>query len=282
MLIKVGLCSIISPTQASKALLFARATATVDAIVPFEVPLTSVRFKYKWFVHPKLHQEISFWHPLPCHVLFQDCWGDYIVVYLDVFQHSTSKGLGHNMLFLCPLLVPFPCSFEGSRCFMHKTLAYLFLRICWMISSQHLPQFDREDLDSRLCMMFCHALVPLLCPFVRCRKNFTDEKPCPKLKAWLRVSPLRKKIHCHATNLVGFRTFSGEDYRFVHSSGFVERYLQKYYFHSCSFWLFLLNISSFEKYCKCWTSHFVVHICSFHLFLFVVLVLKAGVNRSCW
>ena len=130
MLIKVGLCSIISPTQASKALLFARATATVDAIVPFEVPLTSVRFKYKWFVHPKLHQEISFWHPLPCHVLFQDCWGDYIVVYLGVFQHSTSKGLGHNMLFLCPLLVPFPCSFEGSRCFMHKTLAYLFLRIC--------------------------------------------------------------------------------------------------------------------------------------------------------
>ena len=31
---KVGLCSIISPTQLSKALLFARATATVDAIVP--------------------------------------------------------------------------------------------------------------------------------------------------------------------------------------------------------------------------------------------------------
>ena len=62
MLIKVGLCSIISPTQASKALLFARATATVDAIVPFEVPLTSVRLKYKWFVQPKLHQEISFWH----------------------------------------------------------------------------------------------------------------------------------------------------------------------------------------------------------------------------
>ena len=53
-LIKVGLCSIISPTQASKALLFARATATVYAIVPFEVPLTSVRLKYKWFVQPKL------------------------------------------------------------------------------------------------------------------------------------------------------------------------------------------------------------------------------------
>ena len=34
MLIKVGLCSIISPIQASKAFLFARATATVDAIVP--------------------------------------------------------------------------------------------------------------------------------------------------------------------------------------------------------------------------------------------------------
>ena len=34
MLIKVGLRSIISPTQASKALLFASAAATVDAFVP--------------------------------------------------------------------------------------------------------------------------------------------------------------------------------------------------------------------------------------------------------
>ena len=41
-------------------------------------------------------------------------------------------------LFLCHVL------FEGSKCFLHKTLAYLFLRICWMISSQHSPQFDRE------------------------------------------------------------------------------------------------------------------------------------------
>ena len=40
---KVGLCSINSPTQASKALLFARTTATVYAFVPFEVPATSVR-----------------------------------------------------------------------------------------------------------------------------------------------------------------------------------------------------------------------------------------------
>ena len=110
MVVKVGMRSIISPTQASKALLFTRATATVDAIVPFGVPLTNVRLKYKWLVQPKLHQEISFRHPLPCHVLFQDCWGDFMVVYLDVFQYSTSKGLRRNMLFLCPLLVPLPCS----------------------------------------------------------------------------------------------------------------------------------------------------------------------------
>ena len=121
---RVVLCSIISPTQASKALLFARATATVDAIVPFEVPLTSVRLKYKCFFQP------SFWHPLPCHVLFQHGWGDWMVVYLDVFQYSTSKGLRRNISFLCPLLVPLPCSFEGSICFVHKTLAYLFLWIC--------------------------------------------------------------------------------------------------------------------------------------------------------
>ena len=31
-----------------------------------------------------------------------------MVVYLDVFQYSTSKGPRHNMLFLCPLLVPLP------------------------------------------------------------------------------------------------------------------------------------------------------------------------------
>ena len=59
---KVGLCSINSPTQASKALLFARTTATVYAFVPFEVLLTSVRLRFKVFVQPKLHQEISFSH----------------------------------------------------------------------------------------------------------------------------------------------------------------------------------------------------------------------------
>ena len=70
----------------------------------------------------------------------------WFIVYLDAFQYSTSKGLRRNMLFLCPLLVPLPCSFEGSKCFVHKTLAvaYLLLRICGRISSQHSPQFDRE------------------------------------------------------------------------------------------------------------------------------------------
>ena len=91
---------------------------------------TRVRFRYKWLVQRKLHQEVSFWHPLPCHVLFQDYWGDYIVVHLDVFQYSTSKGLRRNILFLCRLPVPLPCFFERSKCFMRKTLAYLFIRIC--------------------------------------------------------------------------------------------------------------------------------------------------------
>ena len=134
-------------------------------IVPFEVPLTSVRLKYKWFVQPKLHQEISFWHPLPCHVLFQDCWGDYIVVYLDVFQYSTSKGLRRKMLFLCPLLVPLPCSFEGSKCFIHKTLAYLFLRVCWAIFTKYYFHSWR-GFRRKTLYVFCHALVPLLCPLV--------------------------------------------------------------------------------------------------------------------
>ena len=147
MLIQVGLCSIISPTQASKALLFARVAATVDANVPIEVPLTSVRLKYKWFVQPKLHQEISFWHPLPCHVLFQHGWGDCIFVYLDVFQYSTSKKdldatccLSALCLFLSHVLL-------REVDVLCIKLAYLFLRICWMKSSRHLPQFDGEVLD---------------------------------------------------------------------------------------------------------------------------------------
>ena len=74
---------------------------------------------------------------LPCYILFQDCWGDYIVVYLDIFHHSTSKGLRRKMLFLPPLLVPLPCSFEGNKCFIHKTLAYLFLRVCWAIFTNY-------------------------------------------------------------------------------------------------------------------------------------------------
>ena len=141
--------------------------------------------------------------------------------YLDVFQYSTSKGLRRNILFLCPLLVPLPCSFEGSKCFIHKTLAYLFLRICWMISSQHLPQFDREDLVSRLCMMFCHALVPLLCPFVRCRKNFYYRKAMPQTKSVIKGKSTvqENKMSCYELGMV--QDFWGQDCRVVHSSGFV-------------------------------------------------------------
>ena len=42
----------------------------------------------------------------------------------------------------------------------------------------------------------------------------------------------------------------------------------------CSFWLFLLNISPFEWYSKCWTSSLVIRICSFHVLLCMVGVLK--------
>ena len=53
-------------------------------------------------------------------------------LFIWMLSYSTSKGLRRNILFLCPLLVPLPCSFEGSKCFMHKkqAVAYLFLRIC--------------------------------------------------------------------------------------------------------------------------------------------------------
>ena len=152
-------------------------------IVPFEGPLTSVRLKYKWFVQPKLHQEISFWH---------------VAMFPNVLH-----GALHCL-----------------SCVLSVCYVFFWARpdIVWKggagikISFRRFPQFDREGFRRKTWHVFWNA--PVSFP--------------------------------------------------------------------CSFWLFLLNISSFEKYCKCWTSHFVVHICSFHLFLFVVLVLKAGVNRSCW
>ena len=131
-LIKVGMRSIISPTQASKALLFARATATVYAFFPlrssFGLALGSDTSG--WF-SGNFIKRFLFWHPLPCHVLFQDYWGDCSFVYLDFFQDSTSKGLRRNMLFLCPLLVPFPCSFEGSQCFMILVPIY-YRKLGWL------------------------------------------------------------------------------------------------------------------------------------------------------
>ena len=70
-------------------------------------------------------------------------------------------------------------------------------------------------------LFLCCALL------VRCRKNFYYRKAMPQTKAWLRVSPLCKKIHCHATNLVGCRAFLREKIMlwFFPSSGFVEWYL---------------------------------------------------------
>ena len=151
MLIKVGLRSIISPTQASKALLFGKSRChSFMPLFLYEVPLTSVWFRYKWFVRPcsaDTSSRDSFLASFALSRFVSGLLGRLHCFYLDVFQYSTSKGLRRNILFLCPLLVPLPCSFEGSKCFIHKTLAYLFLRICWMISSQHLPQFDRENLD---------------------------------------------------------------------------------------------------------------------------------------
>ena len=47
----------------------------------------------------------------------------------------------------------------------------------------------REDLDLRLCMIFCHAFVPLLCPFVGCRKNFSWRKAMPQTKSVIKGKP---------------------------------------------------------------------------------------------
>ena len=83
-------------------------------LFPSNFPLTSVRFRYKGFVQPKLHQEISFWHPLPCHDFFRTV-GAIAWLFIWMSSYSTSKRLRRKMLFLRPLLVPLPCSFEGSK-----------------------------------------------------------------------------------------------------------------------------------------------------------------------
>ena len=53
-------------------------------------------------------------------------------------------------------------------------------------------------------MIFCHALVPLLCRVVRCRKNFYW--PMPQTKSVIKGKPTVQEIHCHAMFLVGCET----------------------------------------------------------------------------
>ena len=68
----------------------------------------------------------------------------------------------------------------------------------------------REDLDLRLCMIFCHAFVPLLCPFVGCRKNFSWRKAMPQTKSVIKGKYCARKyrvILCswHGSGLLGRR-----------------------------------------------------------------------------
>ena len=74
-------------------------------------------------------------------------------------------------------------------------------------------------------MFFCHALVPLLCPFVRCRKNFYYRKAMPQTKSVTKGKSTVQEntLSCYELGMV--QDFWGQDCRVVHSSGFVERYL---------------------------------------------------------
>ena len=87
------------------------------------------------------------------------------------------------------------CRVAYSSGFVEWYLTNLFLKLIDMFETKDFVWF------SAMPLFLCCALLSGV------ERTFIDEKPCPKLKAWLRLSPLRKIIHCHATNLVGFRTF---------------------------------------------------------------------------
>jgi hypothetical protein len=71
-------------------------------------------------------------------------------------------------------------------------------------------------------MFFCHALVPLLCPFVRCRKNFYYRKAMPQTKSVIKGKPAMQNTTVSFYVLDTAQDFLGVDNRVVHSSGFVE------------------------------------------------------------
>ena len=87
------------------------------------------------------------------------------------------------------------CRVAYSSGFVEWYLTNIFLRLIDMFETKDFVWF------SAMPLFLCRALLSGV------GRTFIYEKPCPKLKAWLRASPLRKIIHCHATNLVGFRTF---------------------------------------------------------------------------
>ena len=61
----------------------------------------------------------------------------------------------------------------GCKTLKEKIAGLFIPQVLLNMYSNHLPQFDREDLDLKKCMIFCHALVPLLCPFVCSHLNIS-------------------------------------------------------------------------------------------------------------
>ena len=78
---KVGLCCVPSflPLKRQKHCYLQEPLQQLMPLFPYEVPLTSVRLKYKCVFQP------SFWHPLPCHVLFQHGWA---IAWLFIWMSS--------------------------------------------------------------------------------------------------------------------------------------------------------------------------------------------------
>ena len=102
MLVEVGLCSISSRTQATKPCCLQEPLPQFLPLFLYEVPLASVRLKYKWFVQP------SVWHPLPCHICFRTV-GE--IALLFIWMSSNIQLRIDLDATCCNMLLLSPCSF---------------------------------------------------------------------------------------------------------------------------------------------------------------------------
>ena len=129
-------------------------------------------------------------------------------------------------LFLCHVLLR---EINVFRCFLDKTLAYLFLRICWIISSQHFPQSvnspkfdsffsvyyfqDIQNIDDLKKMQTSNIILFALLWNIFRRDVTKIERPCLQRLLW--VHGLRFPMLCLSWHWVEDKADSDENQNLV-------------------------------------------------------------------